>query len=81
MTIPTFVFISDASARLEDGKLIISASSDFKKKKVETAETLQIIRDASEQILGQVYPIKVEVSKDVGGSLDDLAKFGNVKFE
>ncbi len=81
MTVPTFVCVSDASARLEDGKLIISVSSDFKKQKAETAETLQIIRASVEQILGQVYPIKVEVSKDVGGSLDDLAKFGNVKFE
>ncbi|MGI5984868.1 MAG: DNA polymerase III subunit gamma/tau [Clostridiales bacterium] len=63
----------------------ISVSDGFAKGQLEQTPVMNSIRDAVKTVTGKTVLVKIEVNKENmavnAGKLNDLSKFGNVKFE
>lgn len=77
--------LSDASAELIDGVLVIGVTSSFKKDQLEKPELQEYIRGAMTTVLGSPVPIRIAEKAVSGGfgsdKLNELLRFENVKCE
>ncbi len=87
-TLPVFlqVHLKDSRGELKDNSFTIFVNNAFKKKQLESVGSQECIRNAITKVVGRPVPFKIVEEKDLGprssaGSLDELSKFGNVKFE
>ncbi len=85
MPVFEFVHISQAGGEVKDNVLYIYAASAFYKAGLEKSENQELIRAAIQNVLGKTLPIKISVVSETPAGdtskLDELSKFGNVKFE
>lgn len=85
MPVFLYVHIAQAQGEIRDGEFHIFVPSAFHKTGLEKPETQELIRSAVQAVLGGAMPIKISVGKDTPAGdtskLDELSKFGNVKFE
>lgn len=74
-----------AKCFIDDNSLIIEVSDDFVKGQLEQNTVNNCIREAMTSVLGKALMIKISVNKDTKNintdKLNDLSKFGNVRFE
>ena len=86
-TLPVFlqVHLKDSRGELKDNSFTIFVNNAFKKKQLESVGSQECIRNAITKVVGRPVPFKIVEEKDSprssAGSLDELSKFGNVKFE
>ncbi|NLV87408.1 MAG: DNA polymerase III subunit gamma/tau [Clostridiales bacterium] len=82
---PQYVHLSQAKGEVKNNEFHIYAASTFYKAGLEKPETQELIRAAIQAVLGETLPIKISVIKETPtgdtSKLDELSKFGNVKFE
>lgn len=79
-----FAHLAEAAAEMRGDTLIIMVAGSFKKLKLEGSEPQELIRRAIDKVLGKTIPFKIEEAKlppAANGKLDELSKFGNVKFK
>lgn len=86
-TMPVFLFVllSEATGEMCDGALVISVAGAFHQTQLEQTAPQEFIRAAIQNVLGRTVPVKIVVNKGTQAAntakLNDLSKFGNVKFE
>jgi len=88
LDIPPFLYLSDrdnTAAELRGTILNISMKNPFTLMAADTPEVIAVIKKAAQRLTGNAVSVKfTEYSGDhvqVADKLDELARFGNIKFE